>query len=117
MAVCQEAGAADQSLAFQFQRIIRFVGQPQRRVWWLTALLWLIVVPPARADLEMRVAIEQDVAQVKVGGSTETVLRDSSGQVLAKIPAMNAVVAEAKGSQVGINQLEASQIWIEPVSE
>lgn len=117
MTVCQEAGAAPQSLALQFQRVIRFVRQPRRRVWWLTALLWLVVVPPAKADLEMRVAIEQDVSQVKVGGSTEAVLRDSSGQVLAKIPAMNAVVAEAKGSQVGINQLEASQIWIEPVSE
>ena len=65
-----------------------------QRLWAWIALIWLVAILPAKAELELRVAIEQDVGQVKVGGSTEAILRDGSGQVLAQVPAMNAVVAE-----------------------
>lgn len=87
-----------------------------QRLWWI-ALVWLVAALPAQAELELRVAIEQDVGQVKVGGSTEAILRDGSGQVLAQVPAMNAVVAESKGGKVVVNQLETRQLWVEPATE
>jgi len=97
--------------------IVRQVLNQGQRYWWITALIWVAAVLPARAELELRVAIEQDVGQVKVGGSTEAILRDGSGQVLAQVPAMNAVVAEAKDGKVAVDQLETPQLWVEPVSE
>lgn len=111
------AGGAKQSLGLQLQQILQLVLRQGRRSWWMTLLFWLVAVAPAWAELELRVAIEQDVSQVKVGSSTEAVLRDASGQVLAQIPAMNAVMAEAKDGKVAVNQVQTSQIWIEPNSE
>jgi stage II sporulation protein D len=97
----------------QLRQIMQFVLRQGKKSWWVT-LFWLVAMAPARADLELRVAIEQDMGQIKVGGSAEAMLRDASGQVLAEIPAMNAVVAEAKGGKVAVNQLQTSQLWVEP---
>ncbi len=94
----------------------QILSQPQR-YGWMTALIWIAIILPVKAELELRVAIEQDVGQVKVGGSTEAILRDDSGHVLAQVPAMNAVVAESKNGKVAVNQLETRKLWIEPISE
>lgn len=99
------------------QPAMRLLWRQGRRSWWMMFFFWLAAATPAWAALELRVAIEQDVGSVKVGGSTEAVLRDGSGQVLAEIPAMNAVVAEAIDGQVAVNQMQTSQLWVEPVSE
>jgi len=97
--------------------ILRQILTQRQHYWWITALIWVAAILPARAELELRVAIEQDVGQVKVGGSTEAILRDGSGQVLAQVPAMNAVVAEAKDGKVAVDQLETPQLWVEPASD
>jgi stage II sporulation protein D len=88
-----------------------------KRSWWMGLLFWLMAMAPAQAELELRVAIEQDVSQVKVGSSTDAILRDGSGRVLAQIPGMNAVLAAKKDGQIEVNQLEASQLWVEPKQE
>ncbi|QYO64570.1 hypothetical protein [Leptolyngbya sp. 7M] len=111
------AGDPKPSLAVQLQQVIQLVLRYGKKSWWMTLLFWLVAIAPARAELELRVAIEQDVGQVKVGGSTEAVLRDGAGQVLAQIPAMNAVVAQSQDGKVTVNQLQTSQLWIEPASE
>lgn len=105
------------SLGVQLGQMMQWVLRQGKDSWWMTLLLWAIAVAPVQAALEFRVAIEQDVGQVKVGSSTDAVLRDAAGQVLADIPAMNAVVAEAKDGKVAVNQLQTSQLWIEPNSE
>jgi stage II sporulation protein D len=69
---------------------------------------------PALAALELRVAIEQDVSRVTIGSSTNAVLKDGSGQVLAQIPAMGALSAESQGGRVKVDQWTASQVWVEP---
>lgn len=74
----------------------------------------LLAALPAAAALELRVAIEQDVGTVTVGSSTNAVLRDASGQVLAEIPAMGAVTAQADGGRVKVDRWTSSQVWIEP---
>ncbi|MEP0910270.1 SpoIID/LytB domain-containing protein [Leptolyngbya sp. GB1-A1] len=81
---------------------------------WMTLLFWLVAIAPAWAGLELRVAIEQNVSQVKVGSSTDAVLRDGSGQVLAQIPGMNAVMAQSEDGQIAVNEVETSQLWVEP---
>jgi stage II sporulation protein D len=110
------AGDARLSLVAQFGQMMRLVLR-QGKSGWMTLLLWAVTIAPVQAALEFRVAIEQDVGQVKVGSSTDAVLRDAAGQVLADIPAMNAVVAEAKDGKVAVNQLQTNHLWIEPNSE
>lgn len=106
-----------QSGVSRLQQVMRLMLHFGKRTGWVTGLFWLWAIAPAWAALELRVAIEQDVGSVKIGGSTEAVLRDGSGQTLAQIPAMNAVVAEAQDGKVMVNQLQTMQLWVEPVSE
>jgi stage II sporulation protein D len=94
--------------------------QTGRRTWWLPLLIGtLTLAKPVfgnnlNSQLELRVAIEEDVSQVRIGSSTEAVLRDGTGQVLAQLPAMGAMMAIADGSSVLVNDWKAGQIWIEP---
>lgn len=89
--------------------------------WWVPLLVGTVAIAAKPAfgassstQLELRVAIEENVSEVQVGSSTDAVLRDGSGQVLAQIPAMGAMMAIADGNRVEINDWEASQIWVEP---
>ncbi|MEL6322470.1 MAG: SpoIID/LytB domain-containing protein [Cyanobacteria bacterium J06626_14] len=66
------------------------------------------------AALDMRVAIEEEVPTVQIGSSTKSFLRDSSGRVIAEIPAMGSVYAESQGRQVKIHQFQGNQFWLEP---
>ncbi|GAB4382052.1 MAG: SpoIID/LytB domain-containing protein [Elainellaceae cyanobacterium] len=85
-----------------------------KKSWWVVSLLWAAIALPAYAQLPLRVAIEQDVSQVKIGSSTNAALLDASGQAIETIPSMNAVLASAKEGQVEINQLQSSQFCIQP---
>ncbi|MBD1869725.1 SpoIID/LytB domain-containing protein [Oculatella sp. FACHB-28] len=105
------SGCYAKSRWFRLQQFTRFT----KHSWWFSLLLWLVAIAPAYAQrLEMRVAVEQGVSQVQVGSSTDAVVRDGSGQVLANIPAMNAKVAESEAGRVAIDDWQSSQIWIEP---
>ncbi|MGF1535153.1 MAG: SpoIID/LytB domain-containing protein [Elainellaceae cyanobacterium] len=72
---------------------------------------------PAQAELEMRVAIEEQVPSIVVGSSTQALLRDEDGEAIARIPANSAVVAEAEGNEISIDQWEDGAFWIEPEEE
>ncbi|MGF1514080.1 MAG: SpoIID/LytB domain-containing protein [Elainellaceae cyanobacterium] len=72
---------------------------------------------PARAELEMRVAIEEQVPSVVVGTSTQALLLDGTGEAIARIPAGSAVIAEAEGGEVAIHDWEDDAFWIEPEGE
>src|SRR3712207_5690099 len=93
--------------------LLSLIKQLGGRHWWLSFVLWIIMVGPAAA-LELRVAIEDGVRQVTVGSSTKAVVRDGSGRVLGEIAGMNAFDAQARGSGVAMGQWQANQIWIEP---
>lgn len=108
------AGNSSAFRMFQFRQLILFVLHQGKKSWWLTFLLWLVAIAPAHAELELRVAIEQGANQMKVGSSTDAVLKDLAGHELAKVPAMNAVMAEAKAGHVSISQLQTNSLWIEP---
>jgi len=81
----------------------------------LTALLGCMLGSvPASIALELRVAIEDQVSSIQVGGSTKSLLRDGTGRIVAEIPAMGSVVAESQPGAVKIHQYQGNQFWIEP---
>jgi stage II sporulation protein D len=84
------------------------------RHWWLSFLLWIVLVGPVQAATELRVAIKAGVSRVQVGSSTKAIIRNSAGQEVGKIEAMNALNAQDSGSSVALGQLRSSQLWIEP---
>lgn len=92
------------------KQLIRLAG----RHWWLSLLFWIVMVSPAQAALELRVAIEDSVSQVKVGSSTTALVRDGAGRKLGEIGAMNGLNAQADGRGVALGQWQATQISIEP---
>jgi stage II sporulation protein D len=87
--------------------------------WWLSLLFGLMAIAPAYAEseLEMRVAIEREVSQIKVGSSTSAVIKDGAGQVLAELPAMAAMNAETDAGRIIINQWQAGLVWVEPTQD
>lgn len=85
-----------------------------KKSWWMVPLFWFVLAVPAYAQLPLRVAIEQDASQVKIGSSTNAALVDASGQAVETVPGMNAVIAESKEGLVSINQLRSPQFCIQP---
>ena len=84
------------------------------RHWW-SVLLWLALVAPAQASLQLRVAIEQGVSQIKVGSSTKAVVRDySTGRTLGQIAAMNALYAQSNADGVALEQMQSNAMLIAP---
>lgn len=86
------------------------------RTGWLSGLLWLALMAPAMAAVEMRVAIQNGASQVTVGSSTRAIVRDSSGRDLGEIAAMNAFVAVPTGGMVQLDRWQGKQIWVEPTA-
>ncbi|MEQ9672329.1 SpoIID/LytB domain-containing protein [Coleofasciculus sp. G2-EDA-02] len=88
-----------------------------RRHWWLSFLLWMILVSPAQAVTELRVAIEEGVSRVKVGSSTKAIVRDSAGQPVGELAPMNGFNAQSGGSRVSLGSWSSGSLWIEPTED
>jgi stage II sporulation protein D len=86
------------------------------RHWWLSFLLWIVLVGPAQAATELRVAIKAGVSRVQVGSSTKAIIRDAAGQEVGELEAMNAFNAQG-GSGVALGRWRSSQLWIEPTGD
>ncbi|HAJ63962.1 MAG TPA: sporulation protein, partial [Cyanobacteria bacterium UBA8543] len=84
------------------------------RHWWLSFLLWLVLVGPAQAAMELRVAIKEGVSRVQLGSSTKAIVRDATGQEIAQLEALNGFSAHGGGSSVELGKLRSSQLSIEP---
>lgn len=84
------------------------------RYWLLSFFLWIILIVPAQATMELRVAIEDGVSRVKVGSSTNAIVRDSAGKVVGELSAMNAFNAQSGGSSVTLGKWRSGSLWIEP---
>lgn len=92
-------------------------SQIKGRHWWLGILLWIVLIAPAQAAVILRVAIERDVNQVKVGSSTTAVIKDGSGQTLGQLPAMSAYYAQAVPGGVALDRWRSALFWIEPAGK
>ncbi|PSP17062.1 MAG: sporulation protein [Cyanobacteria bacterium QS_8_64_29] len=76
-------------------------------------LLGLAWAAPAQA-LELRVAIERQAQQVKVGASTNAVVRNAAGRKLGEIEARQPLQAHPQGNGIVLKGWRASQLQIEP---
>jgi stage II sporulation protein D len=72
---------------------------------------------PASAASTIRVALTEGRNQLRIGASTDALLKNSQGQVLGKLPAQTGAYAQPMGLGVQVARWKASQIWIEPVGE
>jgi len=109
LGICS-AENADRFRWFQLMQLMRVATKS----WWMVPLLWLLTAIPAQAQVLLRVAIEQDAKQIKVGSSTNAALLDASGQAIQTIPGMNAVLASEQAGQIQINNLQSAQFCIQP---
>lgn len=83
--------------------------------WWFGILLSIAMTAPAQASVILRIAIEQNVNQVRVGSSTKAVVKDGSGRTLGELPAMSAYFAQpVPGGGVALDKWRSGLFWIEP---
>ncbi|MEA5624210.1 SpoIID/LytB domain-containing protein [Nostoc sp. UHCC 0251] len=102
----------------KFQLYLGFLfSQTKVRYWWVSVLLWIALVAPAQASVILRVAIERDVNQVKVGSSTTGIIKDSTGRTLGQLPAMSAYYAQTIPGGVALDKWQSGLFWIEPTGK
>lgn len=82
----------------------------------LTILLWIALVAPAQAAMELRVAIQQGVSKITIGSSTKAVIRDGAGRVVGEMAPMDGKEARSSGGSVAMDGRKATDLFIEPTS-
>lgn len=85
--------------------------------WWLSLIVWIVLVGPAEAAVQLRVAIEQSARQVQVGSSTDAIVRNSAGEKVGEIAAMNSFNAVPNSGNVALASWQSQQLWIEPSND
>ncbi|MBE9128579.1 MULTISPECIES: SpoIID/LytB domain-containing protein [unclassified Coleofasciculus] len=98
------------SLVSLLKQMMLFGG----RHWLLSFLVWIVLVGPAQAAMELRVAIQEGVSRVKVGSSTKAIVRDSAGQAVGELKAMNGFNAQSRSGSVTLGSLRSGALSIEP---
>nr|WP_290224988.1 SpoIID/LytB domain-containing protein [Trichocoleus desertorum] len=94
---------------------LRYLVRLGGRHWWVSALIWLAMIAPARAALDLRVAIEEGVQQVGVASSTKALIKDGAGRTLGELSPGQALSAALSAGGVSLQgQWKAGQIWVEP---
>ncbi|MBD2777386.1 SpoIID/LytB domain-containing protein [Iningainema tapete] len=92
-------------------------SQIKGRHWWLSILFWFALIAPSQASVILRIAIERDVNQVKVGSSTTAVVKDVSGRTLGQLPGKSSFFAQAVPGGVALNKWQSNLFWIEPTGK
>ncbi|MDZ8055534.1 MAG: SpoIID/LytB domain-containing protein [Aulosira sp. ZfuVER01] len=93
------------------------LSQIKGRHWWLSILLWIALVAPAQASVILRIAIERNVNQVRVGSSTTATVKDGTGRTLGQLPAMSAFYAQPVSGGVALDRWQSGLFWIEPTGK
>lgn len=88
-----------------------------KKYGWLTILVWMLVIAPAQAATQLRIAIVKAASQVSVGSSTDALVKDTSGKTIGKLNAMSPFVAEPEKNRVAIEQWKSQQLIIEPSND
>lgn len=87
-----------------------------KRHWLLTLLLWILLFAPAQAAVQLRVAVENGIERVKIGSSTNAIVKDVSGRKLGDIAAMNAFYATPSEGGVALDTMRSGAVWVEPLA-
>ena len=85
-----------------------------KRLAWLSSLFWLLIILPAQA-IDLKVAIKKEVNSVKIGSSTNAIIKDASGKQLGELNPMSALAAELNGNKITLaDRVGAGELTIEP---
>lgn len=87
--------------------------------WCGGMLVWLVLMLPAQAAVEMRVAVSQGNEAISVGTSTTGIIKDASGQALYQLPGLQGITIEADATGVDLTNgestlAESNAFWLEP---
>lgn len=97
--------------------LIQPLMQVSKRYSWLSLLFWLVLIAPAEAALNLRVAIEEGVGKVTIGSSTKAVVRDGAGRKVGELQGMNGMEAQPTQGGVSFGQWRGTQLTIEPTND
>ena len=102
----------------KFQLLLgNLFSEMKGRHWWIGILIWFVLLAPAQASVILRVAIEREVNQVKVGASTTAIVKDSRGKTLGELPGMKPFPAQAVAGGVALDRWQSGLFWIEPTNK
>jgi stage II sporulation protein D len=76
-------------------------------------LLWLSTIAPAPAN-QLRVAVAQKIAEVKIGTSTTAIISDENGKKLGELQPQTGLIAQASNGEIKIGDSQVSQLWVKP---
>ncbi|MEB3342511.1 SpoIID/LytB domain-containing protein [Okeania sp.] len=91
--------------------------KPLKRYWWISILTWILMIAPAQASLSLRISIREGAKQVKIGSSTNAIIRDNLGREIGELRPAQGFAAELKSGKVSLANWSSGQIWIEPKGE
>ena len=87
------------------------------RHWWLSFFLWMVLIAPVQAAVQLRIAIKKNISQLQVGSSTKALVRDAAGRKLGEISGMNAFSAKPSRGGISLSQWRSGQLVIEPTED
>ena len=87
--------------------------------WCGGFIVWLLLMLPAQAGVEMRVAIAQGDDNITVGSSTSGIISDGNGRALYQLPELQGITIAADTNDVDLvsgsgTLAESSAFWLEP---
>lgn len=90
--------------------------------WAGGVMVWLLLMLPAQAAVELRIAIANDGDVLNIGSSTTGLIRNSSGEALYQLPGLQGITVEADSTVVelvngGSTLTESSAFWLEPAED
>ncbi|MGK7873911.1 MAG: SpoIID/LytB domain-containing protein [Xenococcaceae cyanobacterium] len=108
---------ASKNFSVSIVSVLKYLMLLAGRHWWLSFLLWIVLVGPVQAAVELRVAIKKNVSQLTVGSSTTALVRDGAGRKLGEISGMNAFSAKSSIGGIYFSKWRSSQLLIEPTGD
>ena len=100
-----------------FISFITRITKPLKPYYWISIIAWVLMVAPAQASLILRIAIQEGVKEVKIGSSTNAIVRDGAGRAIGEIPANQGFSVELQSGKVALANWISGQMWIEPKAE
>ncbi len=89
------------------------ISQLSKHTGWLGLFLCFIAISPAQA-YQLRVAVAQKIAEVKIGTSTVAIVSDESGKKIGELPPSKGIVAKVNDDKIIVGDSEVSQLSVEP---
>ena len=84
---------------------------------WLSGLIWLLIILPAQS-VELKVAIKKEVNSVKIGSSTNAIVKDGAGKQLGELNPMSALAAKYNNKQITLaDRVIAKELIVEPEND